>query len=98
MEDRPLLNECLNQIRDISATIFAFLDDAWDLRETASEDSAEWHKRRGEILAYTRMVSLLSEVEDLLYEIEAVMNPPARQTTGDPRARQYGSTLRSFLN
>jgi len=51
------------QVRYALAEIFAFCANAYEARESACEGSAEWHKRTGEVLAYARMTSLLSRLE-----------------------------------
>ena len=44
--------------------ISQFCSDAFDAQNTASEGSAEWHKRTGEILAYALMTALLLRIEE----------------------------------
>jgi hypothetical protein len=61
------------QIKITLDEIFAFCSDACDARQSAHENSAEWHKRTGEILAYARMTALLSRLEKLA-------NPSGRTT------------------
>jgi len=63
--DKPLVRQDLaaSEVKVVLDEIFAFCSDAWDARQSAHENSAEWHKRTGEILAYARMTSLLSRLE-----------------------------------
>jgi hypothetical protein len=63
--EEPLLECSLKErIREGLEMILAFCADACEARENACEGSAEWHKRTGEVLAYARMTSLLSRVEE----------------------------------
>ena len=51
------------QIKIALQEIHHFFGDAYDARRAARENSAEWHKRTGEALAYARMTALLSMLE-----------------------------------
>jgi len=64
--EEPLLDCSLrDRIQEALEIILAFCADAYDARGNACEDSAEWHKRTGEVLAYARMTSLLWVIEEV---------------------------------
>jgi hypothetical protein len=63
--NEPLVrqNPVAAQAKVVLDEIFALCQDACDARKAASQGSAEWHKRTGEVLAYARVTSLLCKLE-----------------------------------
>jgi len=53
-----------DRVKEALDLILAFCAEALEERAKACEDSAEWHKRTGEVLAYARMTSLLWGIEE----------------------------------
>ena len=89
MEGLPLFNESLTHTKDLLEVTITCWDDAWKARENALEDSAEWHKRTGELLVYARMTSLLTEIEVLLRRIDEAAIGPQASPAGNPRHDNY---------